>query len=177
MPALLELLEACPLQGQTALLFGLTFTSGSAVQPHVVSAANGHVIFEHCTFRGGHPFKVQQGLRCSNAHTVLSRCTFFTGEDCIQVAGEALPPDELQAPDSSANAIGGDSPEGILCWRLEDHSGGEERDAQERWASRDGEAVVVNRAGGDRRAQRIQRGAKVTTRHPQKEEIVDTRVG
>ncbi len=76
--------------GQTLHCRGLTFASSSSVVPHDVRAIAGQVVFEECSFQGGHPAKVLQGLDCSGAHVVLRRCTFDCYHPCLRLQGGSV---------------------------------------------------------------------------------------
>lgn len=76
--------------GQTLHCRGLTFESLASSVPHDVRAVAGQIVFEDCSFRGGHPAKVFQGLDCSGAHVVLRRCTFDCFQPCLRLQGGSV---------------------------------------------------------------------------------------
>jgi len=76
--------------GQTLVVVGLSFQSSTAVQPHVVRVQGGQVVFETCSFRGGHPAKVQHALACLNSDVVLRACLINPAHSGVLIDGGSL---------------------------------------------------------------------------------------
>lgn len=76
--------------GQNLLIRGLTFASSGSTNGHRVAVTGGQVALENCWFEGGHPSKVDEGLRCTGADVVLRRCTFDTAHKCLRLFSGSL---------------------------------------------------------------------------------------